>query len=298
MTIVPSDRPKLAILAGGGDLPIKLAEACQQSGRPFLVLGLEGYADEAVTRFPHAWSAIGSVGKTQKLMREAGCTAVTLAGNVSRPDFSKLKLDFKGVRLLPKVLRAAQRGDDALLSTLIEDLEHEGFSVEGTDEVCAGLLASPRVMTNAQPTERDKADIARAIGVVRALGTHDVGQGAVVCEGLVLAVEAAEGTDQMLERCAGLRAEIRGTMDARRGVLVKLTKPNQELRVDLPTIGVATVTRAASAGLAGIAIEAGRTLIIDEFDVIAMANELGLFVVGLSADETQQTGEDLEGNHV
>lgn len=282
--------PKLAILAGGGDLPLKLAEACTALHRPFIVIGLEGIARPEVEAFPHAWTGIGTVGRTLKIMRDEGCKAITLAGNVRRPDFSKLKLDWKGTRLLPKIIGAARRGDDALLSVIVDDLEREGFTVEGTDAVFAGLLARPQLLTKTAPTDRDRADIARAAAVAHALGVHDVGQGAVVCEGLVLAVEAAEGTDLMLARCAVLPVEIRGALGARRGVLVKLTKPNQNLRVDLPTIGKTTIARAAEAGLAGIAIEAGRTLILDEAEVIAAADAAGLFIIGLDPDDLKGEG--------
>ena len=272
----------LGIIAGGGNLPLRLAEACTIAGRKFLLLGLEGYADKAIEAHPHAWSALGTFDRTLKLLKDAACTEVVFAGVVRRPDFTKIKLDWHGARLLPKIVQAAARGDNALLSAILEEFEKEGFRVVGAEEIFAGLLAKPKTLTRAAPVKRDEADIARAVEVVRALGRLDVGQGAVVCEGLVLAVEAAEGTDRMLERVAALPPEIRGLPSARRGVLVKLPKPAQERRIDLPTIGVATVERAAAAGLAGIAVEAGAALIIDEAKTIVRADEHGLFVAGIS----------------
>jgi hypothetical protein len=274
--------PKLGIIAGGGELPLRLAAACAQAGRPFFVLALEGFANNRVRAFPHDWAGIGAIARGMTLLKTAQCEEVVFAGIVKRPDFSQVKLDWRGALLLPKVIRAAGEGDNALLSVLLGEFEHEGFKIRGADEVFAGLLARHRVMTRAVPSARDERDIARGIEAVMALGRLDIGQGAVVCEGLVLAVEAAEGTDVMLERCAQLPAEIRGTSGARRGVLVKLPKPAQERRVDLPTIGPATVERAAAAGLAGIAVEAGATLIIDEAKMIARADELGLFVAGVN----------------
>jgi len=272
---VKASSAKLGIIAGGGDLPLRLAAACTETGRAFYVLAIEGLAKPDVERFPHSWIPLGSVGRAMKLLKETACKEVVFAGIVKRPDFSKLKPDWRGARLIPRMVRAARDGDDALLSVILEEFERAGFKVIGAEEVFSGLLAKPQVLTRVQPTDKDRYDIARGIETVRALGRLDIGQGAVVCEGLVLAVEAAEGTDAMLERCAALPREIRG-------VLVKLTKPAQERRVDLPTMGVATVERAAQAGLAGIAMEAGGALIIDEAETIACADRLGLFIVGIA----------------
>lgn len=274
---------KLGIIAGGGDLPIRLAEACASAGRAFYVLAIEGMAKPAADKFPHARIALGSVGHAMKLLKDEACKEVVFAGIVKRPDFAKLKPDWRGARLIPRLISAGRHGDDALMKVVLQEFEREGFKVIGAEQVFAGLLAKAQVLTRAQPSDKDRYDIARGIETVRALGRLDIGQGAVVCEGLVLAVEAAEGTDAMLERCALLPREIRGSGEARRGVLVKLAKPAQERRIDLPTMGVATVERAAKAGLAGIAVEAGAALIIDEAETIACADRLGLFVAGVAA---------------
>lgn len=274
---------KLAILAGGGELPLHLAEACQLDGRPFLILGLEGMADPTIADLPHAWTALGSVGKTLGLMRDHGCEAIVLAGIVKRPDFSKLKLDFTGARLLPRVVNAARGGDDQLLSVLIRFFEEQGFTVVGSDDVMTALLAPEGTLGRNVPSDDDHLDIRHGIDVVRRLGDLDIGQGAVVCHELVLAVEAVEGTDAMLERLLTLPDHLRGSETNRRGVLVKLPKPAQERRIDLPTIGPRTVERAAAAGLAGIAIEAGGALILNREAVISAANEAGLFVIGFPA---------------
>jgi DUF1009 family protein len=272
----------LGIIAGCGNLPLRLADACANVGRKFLLLGLEGYADKAIEAYPHAWSALGTFDRTLKLLKGAGCAEVVFAGVVRRPDFTKVKLDWHGARLLPKIVQAAARGDNSLLAAILAEFEKKGFRVVGAEEIFAGLLAKPRVLTRVGPSARDQRDIARGVETVRALGRLDVGQGAVVCEGLVLAVEAAEGTDKMLERVAALPPEIRGSAAARRGVLVKLPKPAQERRIDLPTIGVATIESAAAAGLAGIAVEAGAALIIDEPAAVARADALGIFVAGVT----------------
>lgn len=271
---------KLAILAGGGALPLHLAQACKEDGRPFLMIGLEGMADSAITDMPHAWTGLGSVGKTLKLMRQHGCTAIVLAGIVKRPDFSTLKLDLTGVRLLPRVMKAARGGDDQLLSVLVAFFEEQGFAVIGADEVMTALLAPEGILGRYRPGAEDSADIARGIAVVRRLGDLDIGQGAVVCREVVLAVEAVEGTDAMLQRVQDLPDHLRGSVEERRGVFVKLPKPAQERRIDLPTIGVQTIERAAAAGLSGIAVEAGGTLVLDREAVVAAADEAGIFIMG------------------
>jgi DUF1009 family protein len=198
-----------------------------------------------------------------------------MAGGVSRPDFKTIRPGLKLMRLLPKVISAARRGDGALLETLVTFLEGEGFKVVGAEEVLHPLKAPYGSIGALSPDETDGFDIAKAVSVVDALGPMDVGQAVVVREGQVLAVEAAEGTDAMLERCVAFRRQEKA------GVLVKVTKPLQERRVDLPTIGVKTVKGAAAAGLKGIAIEAGGALIVDREAVAVAADRLGLFVTGI-----------------
>src|SRR5690606_11717423 len=224
-------------------------------------------------------------GKCIKALKRAGCKAVCFAGLVARPDFRTLAPDLRGLRALPGILAAARRGDDALLRALLGEFEKDGFTVEGAHEVMGDLTLPPGPLGGVKPGPEHMADIARALDVARAIGRLDIGQGAVVCEGLVLAVEAQEGTDAMLRRVGELPAPIRGSPEAPRGVLAKAPKPIQETRIDLPTIGLGTIQRAAQAGLAGVAGEVGRLLVLDREAVIALADELGLFVVGVEPPE-------------
>jgi hypothetical protein len=189
------------------------------------------------------------------------------------------------VAILPAVMAAAREGDDALLRVLIQAHADAGFSVSGADEIAEGLKAKAGQWGAIAPNEQGRADIKKAAETAAAIGALDIGQGAIVCDGLVLAVEAQEGTDQMLKRVAGLRAEIRGTPEARRGVLVKRAKPIQDRRIDLPIIGLATLENAAAAGLAGIAVEAGGALAIDRDKLIAAADEAGLFLYGFTESD-------------
>ena len=272
---------KLGLIAGGGSLPAMVADHCRAAGRDYFVIRLKGFADDAMRLHPGADVGLGQLGKCIKLLRQEGCKAVCFAGKVDRPDFSKLVPDMRGMTALPGVIAAARKGDDALLRRIVQEFEKEGFVIEGADQVEGGLTMPHGPLGRHAPGPEHEADIAKALQVAREIGRLDVGQGAVVCDGLVLAVEAQEGTDAMLRRVADLPAAIRGSPEHPKGVLAKAPKPIQETRVDLPTIGLATVNRAARAGLAGIVGEAGRLLVVDRDAVIAMADDLGLFIYGV-----------------
>ncbi len=264
---------KLGILAGGGPLPRKLARTCLESGRDVFMIAFTGHTDMATPEgVPHVWVRLGAVGKAIDRLRREGVSDLCMIGPVRRPSLRELMPDARGTRLAARVGLNA-RGDDSVLQALNRALADEGFRVVGVHELLDDLLARPGLLSERAPDRQDHTDIARALDVARTIGALDVGQGAVVQQGVVLAVEAAEGTDAMLDRCAGLRRDGGG------GVLVKVRKPQQDNRVDLPTIGVTTVERAAAAGLSGIAVEAGGALIHDSAAVAETANRLGLFVL-------------------
>lgn len=272
---------KLGLIAGGGSLPVELAAHCEAAGRSFAVMRLRGFAEPVLARHPGVEVGIGEFGKVFKALRAEGCEVVCFAGNVSRPDFAKLMPDARGVRVLPSLIVAARKGDDALLRRVLDEFEKEGFEIEGAHEVMGEMTLPRGRLGKVSPKPEHMADIDKALVVAREIGRLDVGQGAVVCEGLVLAVEAQEGTDAMLRRVEQLPQAIRGCAERPKGVLAKAPKPIQETKVDLPTIGVATIQRAARAGLAGVVGEAGRLLVVDREAVIACADDLGLFVLGV-----------------
>lgn len=275
---------KLGLIAGGGNLPVEIANSCEKAGRPFFVVRLKGFAGPDLMDFPGADIGVAELGKCFKALKRAGVQAVCLAGSVARPDFLSLKPDLRGLKTLPAAMAAARKGDDALLRVLVGEFEKEGFAVEGAHEAMGDLALPAGPLGRHAPTEENLRDIERALHVARELGRLDVGQGAVVCDGLVLAVEAQEGTDALLRRVAELPKSVRGAPGAARGVLAKAPKPIQETRVDLPTIGLNTIQRAAQAGLAGIAGEAGRVLVLDREAVIELADELGLFIMGVESE--------------
>ncbi len=274
---------RLAIVAGGGDLPRRVAEQARRSGRDPFVVGLKGFVEQALLAdFGGPELSVGELGRLIQLMKKEGCEEMVFAGSLKRPDFASLKLDLKGVQSLPKILAAAKKGDDALLRSVMDIFADAGFRIIGAEEVLDDLRVVAGPLGAISPTAEHWPDIRRAAEVAKISGSLEIGQGAISCAGLILAVEAQEGTDRMLARIPELAPEIRGTPDARRGVLVKRPKPQQEMRIDLPTIGVTTVAGAAGAGLAGIAVQAGAALVVDREAVAAAADAAGIFIYGFT----------------
>lgn len=281
--MVASPPRTLGILAGGGRLPGQVAAAARAAGRQVFIVGLEGFADRAVlAAWPHEVIRIGAAGRILGALRKHGCEDVVLIGPVRRPSMLDLRPDADGVRILGRIGRAAFLGDDGLLAAVIKVLGDEGFRVVGAQDIMRDVLGPAGLLSRTAPDAQAMADIQRGIAVAQALGAADVGQGCVVQQGVVLAVEAAEGTDAMLARCVGLRRDGPG------GVLVKLVKPGQERRADLPTIGPQTLRLAASAGLRGVAFEAGGTILAERESSVATADEGGLFLLGLDREAVQE----------
>jgi DUF1009 family protein len=269
---------KLGILAGRGTLPAKVIERCRQTGREVFVVAFEGETDPlTVAGIPHFWTRLGAAAAIIDALRVQGVETLVLAGGIRRPSLGSLRPDIRGARFLAKVgLRVL--GDDSLLSAVVKELEAEGFGLIGVDAVLTDAVAVIGSYGTCRPDEQAERDIARGLEVAHGLGRLDVGQAVIVQQGIVLGVEAIEGTDALIDRCAALRRDGPG------GVLVKAKKPGQEARVDLPTIGPHTVERAAAAGLVGIAVEAGSSLVIDRETLITVADRLGLFVIGRAAE--------------
>ena len=268
-------RAPLGIVAGSGGLPRRVIESCRARGREVFVLALKGEAEPAtVETVPHAWCRLGGAATGLDLLRAAGVGELVLAGGVRRPSLASLRPDWRAAKFLARVGYRAL-GDDGVLSAVIKELEREGFRVIGADLLLDEAALPEGPLGRFRPDAGALADIARGMRLARAIGALDIGQAVVVQQGLVLGVEAIEGTDGLLRRCAALRRP------GPRGVLVKAEKPAQERRADRPTIGPQTVLLAGQSGLAGIAAQADATLVIDRAEVIRLADAAGLFVVGI-----------------
>ncbi|MDP2410582.1 MAG: UDP-2,3-diacylglucosamine diphosphatase LpxI [Pseudolabrys sp.] len=271
----------LAMICGGGSLPLAVAAAVTARGREVVLFPLRGAAEgTAVERFPHHWVHIGQIGKFMRLARAAGCRDVVFIGALVRPSIWQTRPDLGGLMMLPRVLKAFRGGDNHLISGMGRLLEQEGFRLLGAHEVAPEILIPEGTFGHVQPSERDRADIALGLDYLHAAGPFDIGQAVVVAGRHILAVEAIEGTDQMLDRVATLRANGRLRAPAGTGVLVKAPKPGQDRRFDLPTMGPQTVENAARAGLAGIAVVAGATIMAEPDRLVQAADKARLFVVG------------------
>jgi DUF1009 family protein len=225
-----------------------------------------------------SWIRLGKAGGMGAELKDRGIQHICLAGHVKRPSLTSLWPDARTLQFLAKV-GAAALGDDGLLRAILRELETNGFIIEAPTALLEGEPARAGQRGALAPDDQGWSDLRHAFGVAKALGALDVGQGCVCQQGMVLALECIEGTDAMLARSGDLRREGPG------GVLVKVAKPQQDQRVDLPTIGPRTVANAQAAGLRGIGYEAGATVLLDEDEVIARADRLGLFLVGLTRED-------------
>lgn len=276
--------PELGVLAGGGDLPARIIRSCKEAGRNCFIIAFEGQTDpslfnagEAGEGIPHAWVRLGAAGTTLQRLHEAGVEELVMAGAIKRPGLKDLRPDLWATRFFA-ASGAASLGDDGLLKALIRALEREGFTVIGVDSLLPDIIAPTGVYGSVSPNAQSLKDIAAAQSGAVSIGIEDKGQGAIACQGEILVQEGETGTDAMIAQVADLRNDRKG------GVLVKVCKPGQETRADLPTIGVNTVIAAAAAGLNGIAVQAGKSLVINMAAVVEAADREGLFVIGIKVE--------------
>jgi DUF1009 family protein len=286
MTIAATDDGPLGIICGGGAIPPAVAAAVQRRGRRVMLFALRGFVDaQVVAAFPHRWISVGQFGRFRRLARAEGCRDLVLVGGLVRPSIRQVRLDWATLVELPRIIRAFRGGDDHLLTGIGRILEADGFRLLGAHEVAPDILAPAGPLGLHRPDAEATADIARGFAMLAAMSPFDVGQAAVIAKGRVLAVEAAEGTDAMLERIATLREEGRIGLAKGKGVLVKAPKQRQDRRFDLPSIGPDTVRNAARAGLAGVAVAAGGTIVAEPQRVVEAADATGLFVLGRTDGE-------------
>lgn len=275
----------IAILAGRGALPFAIANAARASGHGVHLIGLTGFADPSL--HAHAYVHVTQVGRLLKSLRAAGCRSIILCGGLERPGrLRDLRFDWGVLRYLPRLWRVlrGEGGDDRLLRAVARFFHEEGIEVIGVKDVAPDLLTPEGVLTRLKPTPAHLQESEAGLAALRAMGPFDIGQTLIVMRGRIVAVEAAEGTDAMIERVITLRENGRLPQKMGEGILIKIAKPGQDMRFDLPTIGPDTIERAARAGLAGLMLEAGRTIILDRDTTLARADALGLFVCALVLD--------------
>lgn len=281
---------RVAIVAGGGRLPIWLAETLELQGREPFVVAIDGEADPEILRFEHQTINAAEIGVLISILNRVAPADVVMIGSIGRrPPLHKMRPDWTTIRLAARFLPKLRSGDDVLLRGIVEMIEEAGHRVRGVHELLPELLAEEGHIAGPKPGSADHEAIAAGVAGALALGRLDAGQACVAIGRRVVALEGAEGTDAMLERVAELRAQDR-LPKRRGGVLIKLAKPGQELRTDLPTIGTRTVENAAAAQLAGIGVHAGRALIADYEKTCAKADELGLFVRGIVPEALAEPG--------
>lgn len=271
----------LGIIAGGGEAPKCLIAACIRLGRAFEVFALRGQADDDIEKAaPVSWLALGEAGTLRTLATEKGVKEFVFLGRVRRPALSDLKPDGFLVQKLVRLAPAFLGGDDALLKAVAREFESEGFRIVAPQDVFADLLMPGGQLGKIVVPEEALADIKLGVQAALELGAQDIGQAVVVQQGVVIAKEDAEGTDTLIRRTGGQKREGRGP------VLVKMKKPQQDVRFDLPSFGVETVKAAVAAGFSGIAMEAGASLLIDREEVVRVADAAGLFILGIDGNAT------------
>jgi DUF1009 family protein len=269
----------IGIVSGGGSLPFAVADAVARHQRRAVLFALRGCADaEKVVAYPHHWIGLGQINRLCRLARHERCNDLVFIGTVVRPTIRQLRLDIGAVALLPRLAKMFRGGDGHLLSGVADLFEQRGFVVVGAHEVAPEILVPEGTIGSVRPREGHQVDIALGRALLRVIGQFDVGQAAIVANGHVLAVEAAQGTDEMLAQVASLRRT--GRIRSSGGVLVKAPKPGQDRRMDLPTIGPQTVTGAVRAGLDGIAVVAGEAIIAEPERVAQAADRARIFILG------------------
>jgi DUF1009 family protein len=280
----PPDQGPLAIICGAGTLPFTVADAVQARGRGVVMFALRGWADpQRVAAYRHHWGALGQFGWVCRQARAEGCRDLVFIGTIVRPPLWRLRFDWGTLRILPSMVAAYRGGDNHLLSGVARAFEQQGFRLVGAHEVAPEILMPAGALSKRRPNAKEQTDMAHALRLLDAIGTFDVGQAAVVSDNHVLAVEGAEGTDRMLERVAELRGRRIGVPG---GVLVKAPKPGQDWRFDLPSIGPQTIEGAARAGLAGVAVIAGASIVAEPQRMAELADTHNIFVVGANPDGT------------
>ena len=271
---------RIAILAGGGTLPLVLADCIAERGGRAHIVGVRGEAAASIESYPHTWVTWGAVNAIIATLKRESNGQIMIAGHVSRPDIMRLKPDFGVIRYLPQVLSMLKGGDDAVLTRMVRFFETQGLKVQGVGDVAPQLLANAGTFgAAAEPSQQRTADCALGYQVLDTLADLDVGQAIAVEQGRILAIEGVEGTDRMLARIANLQGRTPGA-----GVLVKGPKRGQDLRVDMPTVGAQTINRLVEAQLGTLVIVAGKTLLLERAEMLRRAADAHITIEAVTRE--------------
>jgi DUF1009 family protein len=269
---------KLGILAGSGNLPKHVVEACKTKDINYCIIGFEDETDEDILLDLKAYKfKVYAISKIINKLKEEGVTHVTLAGRVKRTDLTRLLLDLKGAKLLALIIKSGL-ADNSVLMTILNFIEREGFEIIPPELIASDVVIQKGCITKAKPDDSAEKDISQGVKILKGIATFDVGQSLAIQGGLTLGVEAAEGTDELIRRCGEVRQQGLGDEAP---ILIKISKPNQDRRVDLPCIGPQTIENAFKYGFRGLAVEAGSTLVLDQEETVKLANKYKIFIVGI-----------------
>lgn len=267
----------LAIIAGNGDLPKLIIKDCEQKKKDFVVILVAGESNhEEYKKYNSHIIEIGFVSKALKILKENKVKDIVFAGGVKKPSFSAVKVDKKGAILLSKIVANKIFGDDNILTTITKFFAKEGFNIVGVDELINDIVVKKGVLTRTKPKKSDLENIEIGQNSLKTMSNLDIGQAIAIQQKQIIAIEAIEGTDELIKRCKKL-AFTKGL----KAILVKIKKENQNSKIDLPTIGVKTINNLIKSNFSGIAFKAGSTLVIDKKKVIDLADKNGLFVVSI-----------------
>ena len=280
---------KIGLIAGGGLLPALIIEALQKESVPFFVVTFKGQPKPQcqIPEEHHKEVNLGAVGKVLKLFQKNNVTDMVMAGFLSKPSLFDVRPDFAGLKILASL---THKHDDALLSAISGFFGKHGIGNVGAHELVPEILAHEGVYGKVQPTESQKSDVELGLKAALTLGELDIGQSVVVKNGVVLGVEGAEGTDALIERCAGLRGKKNSG-----GLLVKCIKPHQNKNIDMPTIGVETIEKLKKYHYEGLAISAGGALVLGVAEVIEAADNAGIFIVGSKGENNHTSKRHKKG---
>ena len=272
---------KVGIIAGDGDFPLEVIRSIKNQKKDVFVIGIKGSASKEIENYPHSWIRMGQIGSAIKILKKNNCRELILIGGVRKPNVWLLFPDFGALKLFFRLIFLSRKGDASILKELIYFLEEDHhFNIIGAEKYISHFLISEGPLSERSLTADNRRDIKLAIKKCHEIGLNDIGQACVVVDGEVIISEDISGTDEMLKKIISNNNDYKG-----RGVLVKMTKPFQDRRVDLPAIGIRTLELINKIGLSGIALESNSAFISEKNKVIEYANKNNLFIYGLNKDK-------------